>query len=113
VVPSPAKSGVIGGILPKAKKMKSPIKTWWLKTRDNIDVCGDGKRADTALSTCPIRITVNVGIMKSLATVILLRIDNNEVQKCDSFTKTKGLAYLRISRLAEFVRPYSAASASA
>jgi hypothetical protein len=23
--------------------MKNPIKTWWLKTHDNIDVCGDGK----------------------------------------------------------------------
>jgi hypothetical protein len=23
--------------------MKNPIKTWWLKTHDNIDVCSDGK----------------------------------------------------------------------
>ena len=23
--------------------MKNPIKTWWLKTHDNIDVCGNGK----------------------------------------------------------------------
>jgi len=23
--------------------MKNPIKTWWLKTHDNIDVCCDGK----------------------------------------------------------------------
>jgi hypothetical protein len=23
--------------------MKNPIKTWWLKTHENIDVCGDGK----------------------------------------------------------------------
>ncbi len=23
--------------------MKKIVKTWWLKTRDNIDVCGDGK----------------------------------------------------------------------
>ena len=23
--------------------MKNPIKTWWLKTHANIDVCGDGK----------------------------------------------------------------------
>jgi hypothetical protein len=22
---------------------KNPIKTWWLKTHDNIDVCGNGK----------------------------------------------------------------------
>ena len=23
--------------------MRKTVKTWWLKTRDNIDVCGDGK----------------------------------------------------------------------
>jgi len=23
--------------------MKKTIKTWWLETHDNIDVCGDGK----------------------------------------------------------------------
>ena len=24
-------------------EVKNPIKTWWLKTHGNIDVCGDGK----------------------------------------------------------------------
>jgi hypothetical protein len=24
-------------------EIKKPVKTWWLKTHDNIDVCGNGK----------------------------------------------------------------------
>ena len=33
--------------------MRKTVKTWWLKTRDNIDVCGDGK-GHYSLIICPI-----------------------------------------------------------